>query len=196
MFNVVSGALPGTVNARLAARSAPRAKEDFSQQLKSVLQDTSRERGIAGLVPKASQPSNTAKACDDISSQRQSLAAPAQAAVPEVIYETHAGWNAQWYASSDMAAWLAGRVGGEVGTHVAENWSSLSTPVYPAPPPQNTIRIGDKEVNAGCLAMYFEPGRFSQPDLEAAAALYREGIVNDYVRQHWSGLMGAAAPSS
>jgi hypothetical protein len=113
-----------------------------------------------------------------------------------VVYDLKPGWNSQWYASNDMAQWMAERVGGEVGTHVADNWSSLTTPVYPAPPPQNTIRIGDKEINAGMLAMYFEPGRFSTPDLEAAAALYREGIVNDYVREHWSGLMMDAAPKS
>lgn len=95
------------------------------------------------------------------------------------MYENHPGWSRYWYATREMAEWLAARLGGEVGTFEFE-WS----PGFEPPPAGYTVRFGDKEIPAGHLAMYFEPGRFRGADQEAALALFRDGIVNDYVMQH------------
>ncbi len=98
---------------------------------------------------------------------------------PAVLFEEHEGFTYRFFATREAAEWAAARFGGEVGISQWE-WSPWVTP----PPPFYTIRFGDKEINAGLLVQYFEPGRFVGADQEAALALFREGIVNDYVLQY------------
>jgi hypothetical protein len=114
-----------------------------------------------------------------VAGKGQATAGTAAASMPEVLYEDHPSWRNTLYATQEAAAWLADRLGGEVGTYQFD-WS----PGFEPPPEGYTVKFGNKEVIAGHLAMYFEPGRFSQPDQEAALALFREGIANDYVREH------------
>lgn len=210
MINGVNSSSLGTLSVVAAGKpvtlAAPAAGDSFSKQLLSILQDSIQKLGLGAADVKAVERTTVTQSSDQNSTQRQFLvtlsgAEPASSAageppLPKVVYEQPQGWNSQYYASDGMAQWLADRFGGEVGTFTWADWSSLANPIYPAPPPQSTIRFGDKEVNAGTLAMYFEPGRFSAPDLEAAAALYRAGIVNDYVRQNWSGLMVDPLPKA
>jgi hypothetical protein len=207
MLNGVNSSSLSALMAVADGRSATQtAGDSFSQQLLSVLEDSIQKLGLKAADLKVVVQDSMAPATDHNSTRRQFLVtlvdtepscpAAGESPLPAEIYEQHQGWNSQWYATDDMAQWLADHFGGEVGVNTWPDWSSSSNPIYPAPPPQNTIRIGDKEVNAGFLALYFEPGRFSAPDLEAAAALYRAGIVNDYVRQNWSGLMVDALPNA
>ena len=199
-----------TLNNAAPSRSSSEAAESsFSQQLLALLQDSMGKLGlnvelvtqVNGSSPASAEPSKGLGKCQFLVTLAATESAAQQPeiepAVPGVIYDTHAGWSSQYYASEEMAQWLAQRFGGEVGEFASKDWSSCSTPYFPAPPPQRTIRFGDQEVNAGLLAMYFEPGRFWKPDLDAAAALYEAGILNDYVRQNWSGFISTGpAPAA
>ncbi len=117
--------------------------------------------------------------CQDSGFGQYLAAARAVEGVPEEQFIDYPGWNRYNYATKEMAEWLAGRLGGEVGTFHFD-WS----PPFEPPPDGYTVRFGDKEINAGALAIYFEPGRFMGQDEEAALALFRDGVVNAYVMQH------------
>jgi hypothetical protein len=176
------------------------AGDPFAQQVLSILEDSLAKLGVSGASVQAvtgqQQASVTGGATSSLCqflvtlpAQEESTAPVAEASVaqasvadssiPEVLYEDHEGWRNTLYATQEAADWLANRLGGEVGTYQFE-WS----PGFEPPPEGYALKFGDKEIPAGHFAMYFEPGRFSQPDQEAALALFRDGIVNDYVREH------------
>jgi hypothetical protein len=181
-------------------QKATQGTESFSQQLLSFLQDSLGRLGVSSAAVQTVPAGGEAPAAGAASSSQcqflvtfsaqdpaAAVAENADAVVaageditpPEVMYEDHPGWSRYHYASREMAEWLASRFGGEVGTFEYE-WS----PGFEPPPPGYTVKFGDKEIPAGHLAMYFEPGRFHGADKEAALALFRDGIANDYVKEH------------
>jgi hypothetical protein len=205
-----------------SSAQAQQITDPFARQLLSILQDsigklglkaekveaapvdpgaTTDSSGAAGrqffVTITEARPSALSAGCGSAPGlAAQSFAEPTRGEdgvipVPEGMYENYPGWNPRCFATRETANWLAERVGGEVGTF---QWKW--TLDFEQPPEGYTVRVGDKEINAGALAMYFEPGRFVNPDEEAAAALYRAGIINDYVRQNWSNLIDGDAPAA
>jgi hypothetical protein len=201
LTGVNSGSLASLLAGRpqtSTAQKASQGADSFSQQMLSILKDSLGKLGASSANVRAVQTyADTATASAASSSQCQfvvtfsaqddALVSNEDAAVtpgvndspPEVMYENHPDWNRHWYASLEMAEWLATRLGGEVGTFEYE-WS----PGFEPPPAGYTVKFGDKKIPAGHLAMYFEPGRLHGADKEAALALFRDGVANDYVKQH------------
>lgn len=177
--SMLASSLPGSAG---GAGKTVSPADSFSQQLLAVLQRSLEQLGVAPAGVQLVQHGGGNP------SQRQFVVTVAGNPGPpetpdtpllEAMYENHPGFNPRLYASEEMAGWLARRLGGEVSTFQWQ-WS----PEVPQPPAGYSIRFGGKEINAGALAMYFEPGRFAGADQEAALALFRDGVVNDYVRQH------------
>jgi len=206
---MVSGIIPtnaaGLLSAGGTARNAAGQGDAFSQQLLAIIQDSLAKLGYSkSSVQVQSQGTEASASSGATSPVRQFLVTvPAEVSLPAsvrtetagaervraekvcsdeppaVLFEQHEGFSYRLFATREAAEWAAARFGGEVGISQWE-WSPWVTP----PPPFYTIRFGDKEINAGLLVQYFEPGRFVGADQEAALALFREGIVNDYVLEH------------
>ena len=174
--------LLGADKASPQAENKVGASDSFSQQLLSMLQSSLERLGVAAAdirpVTQGVDGPSQRQFLVTLAEERGSAAA-AEPLAPEVMYEDHPGFNPRLFATEEMAGWLARRLGGEVGTFQWE-WS----PQVAQPPRGYTIRFGDKEINAGALAIYFEPGRFVGADQEAALALFRDGVVNDFVSLH------------
>ncbi|MFB3776168.1 MAG: hypothetical protein ACE141_01120 [Bryobacteraceae bacterium] len=203
MLNGVdSGALATLLRSGPQASSGQKTSQgtdSFSRQLLSILQNSLGTLGVSAADVKVVQAGEQAStdgaassspcqilvtlssqaATSTVAEEATATTTNGEVAPPEVMYEDHPGWNRHFYATREMAEWLAERFGGEVGTFEFE-WS----PGFEPPPAGYTVKFGDKEIPAGHLAMYFEPGRFSGADKEAALALFRDGVANDYVKQH------------
>ncbi len=181
-FGVNSVIAANLLEAQRTSPQAGPASDSFSQQLLTMLQSSLDRLGVGSasvqLVPADARSSSPRQFLVTIAGTKAS-AAPSEPPPFEMMYENHPGFNPRLFASREMANWLAERLGGEVGTFQWQ-WS----PEVQQPPAGYTVRFGDKEINAGCLALYFEQGRFMGSDREAALALFRDGVVNDYVRQH------------
>ncbi len=206
----------GRVRGDGADRTGPGASDAFSRQLLSILQNGLERLGAApACVKTARSETRTAEATAKESPQRQFFVtaatgetnqavagastceadegappavaeAPGGCAMPDVLFEQHNGWNWRNYATYEMAQWLATRLGGEVGTYEAD-WS----PGFEPPPTYYTVRFGDIEMNAGQLAVYYQPGDYVEPDRMAAMLMAGEGVNNSFVAEHFPELSQA-----
>lgn len=199
-----------------ATKPAGGAGNAFSQQLLSVIQNAAERLGAAPETARVVRAETAAEEpgvkgsprCQDSAAGRgceghktgggvpaceTTEATPAAAgaadgadAMPEVLFEQHDGWNWRNYATYEMAQWLARRLGGEVGTYEAD-WS----PGFEPPPTYYTIRFGEIEMNAGQLAVYYQPGDYVEPDRMAAMLMAGEGVNNSFVSGHFPELSRA-----
>ncbi len=215
---LAAGTRPAQTNAATGARDA------FSRQLLSILQDGLERLGVppasvqvarSGSItgaPAASSSSQcqfvvTVPVCDVAKAESQCQApgdaqrtsAPAaeagaaastpgteEGAMPKILFEQHDGWNWRNYATLEMAQWLAARMGGEVGAYEAD-WS----PGFEPPPTYYTVKFGGVEVNAGQLAVYYQPGDYVNPDRMAAMLISGEGVDNRFVTDNFPELADA-----
>jgi hypothetical protein len=187
MLSRVDSSLPLNPPEALPGNAAA-SGDSFSRQLLEMLQSSLQRLGAPAVTVRpvsqgveSPSPRQFIVTLEEEHAEEEqaSVAAPEPPPPLETMYEDHPGFNPRLFATEEMAGWLAQRLGGEVGTFQWE-WS----PQVQQPPMGYTVRFGDKEINAGALALYFEPGRFVGADQEAALALFRDGVVNDYVMQH------------
>ena len=215
LSRIHTAAAAGIAGARTqaAARNSTRGANDaFSQQLLSILQnglerlgvpsggvkvvraetacETAGARGSSQCQYVVTVPASdvAAGASDGTACATASQAAPkassetaAGETLPDVLFEQHEGWNWRNYATFEMAQWLAQRLGGEVGTYTAD-WS----PGFEPPPTYYTIRFGNVEMNAGQLAVYYQPGDYVDPDRMAAAGASYGGYMVNWILGHTS----------